>query len=237
MKRIAHKSHSVISLITATAMALILLAVNLPAQEPAERYYMVLFGAQSNRVLRESHTWATFVRTQTDAAGERVISVDTISWLPATLKVRPFALRPETGANLTLDQTFDWIVAVGAKSSYWGPYEIDSERYHRFISRKEELDSGVIEYRAIGGIKRNSRISNCGQSFARSSPIVGNRYIQPTPVPGEKGTSHLALRYLRAGALLGAPETHEDIAATIGLPNYPAVQRQPGERIRVWRGN
>jgi hypothetical protein len=37
-------------------------------------------------------------------------------------------------------------------------------------------------------------------SFARSSPIVG-RFLQPTPSPGEAGTSKLAQRYLLAGAL------------------------------------
>jgi len=171
------------------------------------------------------------VRTIVTPTGEQVVSVETISWMPATLAIRPLALRPETGANLTLEQSFQWVESMGGRTSNWGPYEIDADRYQRFIARKADLDSGAISYRAIGALTKNGAISNCGQSFARSSPIVGNRYLQPTPSPGENGTSKLALRYLKAGALANNAATNEGVFQAEGGNLYPSTPRAPGERI------
>src|SRR4051812_162617 len=66
--------------------------------QPAERYYMVLFGAQSVPIRgRLTHTWATYVRTQVTPKGETPVAIDTISWMPKTLEIRPLALLPEPG--------------------------------------------------------------------------------------------------------------------------------------------
>ena len=74
------------------------------------RYYVTLFGGQGDLFRpRTAHTWATFVSTTSTTSGERVLAEDTISWLPATLHVRPWAIRAETGVNLTLQQTFDFM--------------------------------------------------------------------------------------------------------------------------------
>ncbi|MFO0847701.1 MAG: hypothetical protein U0871_03935 [Gemmataceae bacterium] len=206
-----------------------------PAAAPpaaGERYYMTLFGTQS-ALYRTSHThtWATFVRTAVTPTGEVPVAVDTVSWMPATLDIHPLRLRREPGVNLTLGQTLDWVASFNGKVSAWGPYEIDADRYSRFIARKNELESGAIEYRAIGALTRRGEVSNCGQSFARSSPIVGRRYLQPTPSPGENGTSKLAQRYLKVGALADDGATHPWLLPVMGADRYPITLRQPGERI------
>jgi hypothetical protein len=225
-------------------MNTILLTLGLlaPSQAPVagpcqvERYYMILFGAQSEPFrIRQTHTFATFVRTEVNPGGERVVAVDTVSWMPATLRIRPFAVFPEPGVNLTLNQTFDWIASFNGRVSMWGPYEIDADRYSRFIARKGELESGEFQYRAVGAIRRDDKISNCGQSFARSSPIVGRRFLQPTPSPGENGTSDLARRYLRAGALQDNGATHEWLVPAVQANAYPSTSRRPGERIPFFR--
>lgn len=203
---------------------------------PAERYYMVLFGTQSVPFdVRHTHTFATFVRTEVLPVGERVAAVDTVSWMPATLYIRPFAVFPERGVNLSLSQTFDWIATFNGRVSKFGPYEIDADRYQRFIARKMDLESGTFQYRAVGAIRRDDKISNCGQSFARSSPIVGRRYLQPTPSPGENGTSSLARRYLRVGALMGDGVTHDWLIPVINADVYPSTTRRPGEKVPYLR--
>lgn len=203
-----------------------------PGPVLGERYYMTLFGAQSVPIrTRYTHTWATFVRTVLTPAGEFPAAINTVSWMPATLEIRPFALRREPGVNLTLDETFRWVASFDGRVSVWGPYEIDAERYGRFVARKEQLDTGEIQYRAIGALSRRGEVSNCGQSFARSSPQVGRRYLQPTPNPGENGTSRLALRYVRLDALLGGGVTHDWILHVIGADKYSFTRRQPGEWV------
>ena len=199
---------------------------------PGERYYMTLFGAQSDPYrTSHTHTWATFVRTTATSTGEMPTAIDTVSWMPATRAIRPLAMNREPGVNLSLDATFEWVANFDGRVSSWGPFEIDADRYARFLARKADLESGSIAYRAIGAFTFKSGVSNCGQSFARSSPIVGRRYWQPTPTPGEAGTSELAKRYLKVGALQDDGATHPWLLPVIGADRYPVVGREPGERI------
>lgn len=201
-----------------------------------ERYYMTLFGAQSIPFqIKYTHTWATYVRTVVTPAGEFPAAVNTVSWMPATLRIRPLALRPETGVNLNLAETFAWVRTFNGAVSCWGPYEINAELYGRLVARKEQLDTGEFQYRAVGALsRRRDDVSNCGQSFARSSPL-GRRYLQPTPNPGENGTSILALRYERLGAFIGGPVTHDWVLCAIGADRYNFVRRQPGELVPYLR--
>jgi len=211
-------------------------SLQVPTIAPSERYYMVLFGAQSVPFnARYTHTFATFVRTEMLPVGERVVAVDTVSWMPAAMKIRPFAVFPEPGVNLALPQTFDWITTFEGRVSKWGPYEIDADRYTRFIARKTDLESGKFEYRAVGALTRNDNISNCGQSFSRASPIVGRRYLQPTPSPGENGTSDLARRYLRVGAFQDNGATHDWLIPAIQADVYPSTTRRPGDKVPYFR--
>jgi hypothetical protein len=221
-----------------------LLAPGSPEQQPpppppgpvlGERYYMTLFGTQSIPFqIRYTHTWATYVRTVVTPAGEFPAAINTVSWMPASLRIRPLALRPDPGVNLNLAETFAWVRSFNGAVSSWGPYEINAELYGRLVARKEQLDTGEIQYRAIGALSRRSEISNCGQSFARSSPQVGRR-LQPTPNPGENGTSILALRYERLGAFIGGPVTHDWILCAIGADKFQFVRRRPGELVPFLR--
>jgi hypothetical protein len=194
-----------------------------------------LFGAQSVPYqVRYTHTWATVVRTAVTPAGEYPVEIHTVSWMPATLQIRPLALRPEPGVNLNLAETFAWVATFDGRVSCWGPYEIRADRYQRYVARKEELVNEGFQYRAIGALTRTGEVSNCGQSFARASPTVG-RFLQPTPAPGENGTSRLMQRYLRADGLEEAPPTHDWILQVIGADRYQFTRRQPGERVPYFR--
>jgi hypothetical protein len=215
------------------SLVVALCAVPAAAQTPpGDHYYMTLFGAQSVPFrTRNTHTFAEFTRTVPTPAGEAVVESHTVSWLPATLRVRPLALRPEPGVNLTLQQTFDWVGSFAGRVSVWGPYEIGPDRYFPAVARKAELESGAVAYRAVGGFTRSAPVSNCGQSFSRAGPVVGKRFWQPTPAAGESGTTHLAERYLNAGAFLNPTVKHTALLPAIGADRYPVTPRTPGERI------
>ena len=61
---------------------------------PPARYYLLLFGGQGNILRpRTAHTWATYVRAQPRPDGTVGLDQFTISWLPATLYIRPWAIR------------------------------------------------------------------------------------------------------------------------------------------------
>ena len=70
----------------------------------------------------------------------------TISWLPASLKIRPLFLRPEPAVDLGLHETIAYVRDNGERVSMWGPYECRSSFFHRFVIQKEFLDSGRIGY-------------------------------------------------------------------------------------------
>lgn len=191
-----------------------------------ERYYMTVFGAQSSPLrLRLTHTFAEFTRTVPTPMGEMVAESHTVSWMPATLRIRPLALRPEPGTNLTLQQTLDWVASFNGRVSMWGPREIGPERYYPSIVRKAQLESGTMSYRAIGGFSRDSQVSNCGQSFSRAGPVVGRIYLQPVPLPGELGTGRLVRRYERAGAFVEPGVNHPQLLPALGATTYPLIQR------------
>lgn len=181
-----------------------------------ERFYLLIHGAQSKPFrFRYTHNWVTLVKTMPAADGDTLIFVDTISWMPATLAIHPLHIRRQPGVNLTDEETMDWAREVHAHVCHAGPYEIDCDHYHRLLARKNELECGPISYRAIGALTRHAPISNCGQSFARASPIVGRRW-QPVPVAGVRGAYRLANRYGRCG-LIDKHVTH-DWLLTIVLP-------------------
>lgn len=207
-----------------------------PGPVLGERYYATVFGTQSVPLrIKYTHTWATYVRTVVTPAGEFPAAINTVSWMPATLDIRPLALRPEPGVNLNLAETFAWVATFNGRVSCWGPYEISADRYGRLVARKEQLDTGEFQYRAIGALTRRGDVSNCGQSFARSAPQVGRRYLQPTPDPGENGTSRLVARYERLDAFVGGPVKHDWILTVIGADQYPFTRREPGERVPYFR--
>ena len=104
--------------VRAAILAAIVLSSATVEVAAAERYYVLIFGSQSQpKRLRYTHTWATFVR----AVGEgpdpsgHALYIHTISWLPQTLEVRVWSPFPEPGVNLDLYQTLDAVAAHGER--------------------------------------------------------------------------------------------------------------------------
>jgi hypothetical protein len=114
-----------------------------------ERYFVTVYSAQlpTINLPRYAHTWGTFVKlSREDEHGEYSVEAFTISWLPATLDVRPARLRPEVGVNLTLRETIDYCASKNMEVRQLGPYPIDPELYRIERERYDSLQRGERLY-------------------------------------------------------------------------------------------
>jgi len=205
------------------AMAL-MLAVP-AACEAGDAYFVLVFGSQ--RIPNDpnySHSFATFVRTcGTDDApgGPTVLEAHTISWLPETAVVRTLALHPECGRNFELAETLDLVLRDAERVSLWGPYQIEPELYERALARMAELASGQVRYKANDAGRRSNRVSNC--IHAISAIAQGLRLRVASPGWGEVA-SFAILQRLRPW-ILDREQTHDWVAAALGLDAYPLIYR------------
>lgn len=219
----------VVPILPAMAAAQPAVATVTPTCQPTERYYVTLFGGQGDLLRpRTAHTWATFVRTVSTSAGEQVLNVDTISWLPATLNVRPWALRAETGVNLTLDQTLE-VMASHRRSrvAAFGPYEITADRYQQALAQKALLESGVIKYHSLGLFGRRNDVMHCIDGVTRTDP-VWEEYSNPSQWYGVTGTRQATRAAARSGVLLNPSVTHPWVLHQINTGGYDVKARHLG---------
>ena len=157
--------------------AMVMLASSLMSHlaRAGERYYSMIFGSQSSpKLLRYTHTWATFIRVVgegDDPSGYQVYQ-HTISWLPATLEVRVWSPFPEPGVNLDLYDTLNTVHRNGESVTMWGPFEMAQPVYEQSLRVKMIIDSGAAEYRAIS-TPRNLLISDCIHAVAAVDPVFG----------------------------------------------------------------
>jgi hypothetical protein len=91
-----------------------------------DRYYMMVFGTQSDLAgPRLTHTFAMFVKaTDAKEPEARQLETQSISWMPRSLDIRVMARLPEPGANLTVEDSLRWADSVGAYTTMWGPFEV-----------------------------------------------------------------------------------------------------------------
>src|SRR5689334_15600040 len=70
-----------------------------------EFYFVAIFGSESvPKQVRYTHSWATFIKLSGCGSDLNTYRMEafTISWMPATLEIRPLAPLPEKGVNLDL---------------------------------------------------------------------------------------------------------------------------------------
>jgi hypothetical protein len=207
------------------AWALLLAPQAAPA---AERYYLTVFGAQSQPKLpRFTHTFATFVRVADPSPNDSLPSVQayTISWLPQTLKVRPFRCHDEPGVNLTLDATLKWACANGLRVSQWGPYEIDEAFFFRIYHRYARIENGDFHYKAIDPLYRGARTSDCIHAVSDVDPFDSRAYYDPIVRNGDSASRKLVRSLYKRNLLIDAPTAHRWLNAALGLDLYSIVPR------------
>ena len=152
-----------------------------------EAYYVVVFGAQRTPIKspRYSHTWASFVHERADGTTE----VATLSWLPATGEVRPYALRPEQGRNFSLEETLCMCRSNRMEVTIFGPYRICPELYQSALMQIARLEGGQVSYQAYDFGGKDGIVMNCLHALAHTAPSGPQRGQWVIVAPGNWGVS------------------------------------------------
>jgi hypothetical protein len=206
----------------AHAIPFALSALSVGAARGEERYYAMILGSQSSpKLLRYTHTWATFVRVVGEGDDPRGYQVypHTISWLPETLSIRTWALLPEKGVNLDLYATLDAVYRDGESVTMWGPFEMARPTYERSLRVKAILDSGAAEYRAIS-TPRNLLVSDCIHAVAAVDPVFGRGHYPLIRIG--KPASRFIARQVMIHSVFDQYYTHASwLIPWLGLDRYP----------------
>jgi hypothetical protein len=195
-----------------------------------EHYYILVFGSQTTpRIARFTHTWATVVKT-TELPGSppKVTEVQTISWLPETLKVRPLRFWVEKGANLDLDTTLRTVLDNGEHVAMWGPYESWHGLYERFITQKAFLESGVIGYQCtdeVGEAAHTGMGCDCFHAISDVDPEFDRRRY-PLISFGYGASANIVRQISERPILIHPEHTHDWLIPVLGLDHYPIHHRQ-----------
>lgn len=207
------------------AVSAVLLAAD--AAQAGVRYYMLIFGAQTHpKIPRFTHTFCTIVQAVDPLPGcsEICIEAHTISWLPQTLKVRPYRLRAEPGRNLTLDETLRWAAQNHMQVSLWGPYAISEYFYARVYREYARFESGEYRYRAIDPPRRGDIAADCihavtdidQQDSRMTYLVIGS---------GDAVTRKFVRILDQRGRLVIPPEDTSWLESALGLDRYPIRHR------------
>jgi hypothetical protein len=187
-----------------------------PAAARADDFFVIVFGAQRPviKLARYTHSWAVFMRVPPCGPIQEV----TISWMPATGKVRPFALKPEAGRNFSLEESLQYCVdnqlAVGA----WGPYQIQPDLWNRALCQKSRLESGQVQYKAFDFGSQDGTVSNCIHALSYLTREPGQKEPNVIVAPanwGESGSYWVALTY--RPWFVAPCQTHPCLLPKIGL--------------------
>ena len=165
---------------SACAVMVLLLALGNTAPA-AEAYYLLMFGSQ--RTPNEpnySHSFATFVRAHWVSPAAPRLEVQTISWMPRDLRIRAFALTPQSGVNLDLPASLRNAYANGERVSLWGPYQIHRDLYWRAAAQARSAARGTGT--VLAGVPRAL------PALTRAAKL-GRRAARPTRVPSRPARS------------------------------------------------
>ena len=203
---------------------------------PGERYYIMVFGSQSNpKVARYTHTWATVVRVNVDPVAPPVMEAHTISWMPATLDIHPWRFTVEKGVNLKLDETIHDSLGKKEHISMWGPYELRRGSYRKFLLQKIFMESGQVGYQCIdtvGEAGRTGNGCNCIHAITDMDALF-DRGAYPLAYFGEAASDHMVGQYVSRVALITHTTTHGWLVGALNLDKYPIETRVYVPRRRL----
>jgi hypothetical protein len=195
-----------------------------------EYYFVVVFGSESvPRQARYTHSWATFLKLTGCGRDLTTYQMEgfTISWMPATLDIRPFAPLPEPGVNLDLHASLRLVLSLKEEVAQWGPYQATPEVYRLALAQKARLESGEVKYKArdpnFG--PRTRTVSNCIHAL---TDLEGNesRWLSPTILHfGQAGSEYVVKQFRERGWLVHTCVRHDWLNARLGLACYPICVR------------
>jgi hypothetical protein len=207
------------------------LAVLLPTAThagAAEAYYLVIYSFQDPSANKDlAHSFASFVRVTSDGPTldtERGRCEQfTISWLPASLTVKCKKFRSEPGVNLDLQSSLRWGSERGLCLSYWGPYEIQKCLYDDALTKKAELESGCLRYKAIDAACRTAEVSNCIHTLTDLVLRTAGRRLC-TPCWGDPASYFVAQAC--ASRMIDPHRTHGWVLRRLGIADEPMTERR-----------
>lgn len=205
---------------------------------PGERYYTILFGSLNKlKQPRHSHTWASMVRVKRlPGQAQPEIEVKTISWMPATLAIRPFSSRVEPGVNLTLPDSVRLMKEDGQSIEMWGPYEVWHGFWERFSVQHAFMESGAVGYQCTDTIGEAARLGNgcdCIHAISDMDPAFP-RWRYPLTWYGPSATENLVRRIMHAHGTIDARHTHDWLLEPLNLTDSCIIQREYRGRIRPY---
>jgi hypothetical protein len=207
------------------ALAALVLSVN--SARAGVRYYLLIFGAQTHpKIPRLTHTFCTLVRVADPVPGccDLLFEAHTISWLPRTLKIKPYRLRPEPGYNLTLEETLNWSAQHRVAVSLWGPYAIEEDFYWRVYREYLRFENGEYLYRAVDPPRRGDAVADCIHAVTDVDQR-DSRWSYLVLGSGDAVTKKF-VRILRdRGRLFVPPDDLTWLDAALGLDRYGVIHR------------
>jgi hypothetical protein len=209
-------------------VALLTLVVLQPELCAAERYFIILFGAQSEPPrAKYAHTWSAYVKAtgEGDDVDSYHLHVRTDSWLPPDARVQVWRLRPQEGRNFDLYTTFDIVLADRDTIAEWGPYETDFEAYRRGTNEIDRLEAGIIKYRAIDGPSRRSNIKNCFHSISDVLDRQDSRRRYPLRQTGFRVTDDIVEFLLQSGRIINPGQDNGWLDRRLRLDCYPITHK------------
>jgi hypothetical protein len=196
-------------------------------------HFALVFGSQSHpKLLKYTHTWAVFVRAVGQGPDLSTYQLDahTISWYPASMSVKVLRPWPETGVNLTLEQTLSAVYANGEFVTLWGPFLIGTRAYQRSLVVRDLLHSGRVQYRAIS-TARDLLIADCIHAVAAVDPLFGRDHY-PLIRIGNPASRYIAREIMVRSVEQGIDQSRYDFSWLIprlGLDRYPIQVVSPRE--------
>ena len=205
----------------------VLLATN--SAQAGVRYYLLVFGAQTHpKIPRKTHTFATLVKATDPPPGCSDLHIEayTISWLPQTLKVKPYRRYDEPGYNLTLEETLRWAAKNHMQVKEWGPFVIEEDFYWRVYREYVRFESGGYRYKAVDPANRGSRTSDCIHAVT-DIDHRDPRTMYSVINSGDNVTRKFVQILHERGRLMLPPDDVSWIDAALGLDRYPIVHCPP----------
>jgi hypothetical protein len=195
-----------------------------------EYYFIVVFGGESvPKTPRYTHSWATFVRLSGFGPDLNTYRMEafTISWMPATLDIRPLAVLAEPGANFDLHTTLRWTQCNRMAVAQWGPYQTTPEVYGMALGQKARLESGKIFYKArdpsVG--PRTRRVSNCIHALTDLEGVESRLYNPSVLRFGQAASEYIVRQFLDRGWLVHTCTRHDWLNARLALTAFPICVR------------
>ncbi len=189
-----------------------MLFMSSPAAKAAERYYLIVFGAQKSiNVPKDSHTFGLFVK-ETDPGSLETIC---ISWLAEDLDANILRHRPRVGVNLDLHFSMQHYESRGCRISMSGPFEMDREIYEKAKVRRDVLESGSVGYSPIDH-RRRPKMADC--IHAMSGVDVEPGLLRTRSAHGDIA-SYFVLEHLSRW-LIHPETTYPQLISRLGLDQY-----------------